>query len=205
MPATYRFQVSLPVTSALPRDRMTNVLHFEHVIGGQNDAALSGMCSDIAAMYQKRYHNTTKEVNVKAYDTDAAPNLPRANVTVNAGQIWLPDRPREVALCLSFAGTNRGDRRGRGRIYLCPQLDSTTVGAATVRPSNALMQWALDFFGVSNESLPDIGGVDWKFGVYSRVGTHFTQAQQAWVDDEWDVQRRRGLRETTRLTSVREG
>jgi len=63
----------------------------------------------------------------------------------------------------------------------------------------------LSWYTLPNESFPDIGGVDWKFGVWSKTYKHFTQTTQAWVNDEWDIQRRRGLRETTRVQAIREG
>jgi hypothetical protein len=201
----YKFTVSMPWNSALPRDRITNTFVMQHVTGGIDNSALKSMTDDIAAMYQKRYHDATKEIVVKAYDNDAKPNLPRATTSVNSGVLWTRDMPHEVALCLSFAGSYRGDRRGRGRLYLAPQLDTAVGSTLPQRPTTGVMDWALDFYRVPNESFPDLGGIDWKFGIWSRVGQHFTQAQQAWVDDEWDTQRSRGLRETTRVSATREG
>lgn len=204
MPQTYGFQVSWPVTDLAPRNRFVNHFHMEHVAGSLLNTDLESMCADIVALWQARYGNASHEVTAKAYDTDAVPNYPRAEVTVNAGSAWGCTHPREIALCCSFAGTNRGNKNERGRMYTAPIL-LTGVATDLSRPSLAVMTWALEWFSKSNESLPDLGGVDWKFGIWSRNLKHFTQAQQAWVDDEWDTQRSRGLRETTRLTSTREG
>lgn len=204
MAQTYAFQVSMPVTDTMPRNRITNTLHFEHVIGGVVDDALNTMCQDIAAMWQTRYGIANKEVMVKAYDTDAVPNYPRATVVVNPGQFWTCVHPHEVALCLSYAGANKGIRNERGRIYLMPSIAAGGMAVAE-RPDNAVMAWALAFYSTANSSLPDLGGIDWKFGVWSKTYKKFTQAQQAWCDDEWDTQRKRGLRPTTRVTSTREG
>jgi hypothetical protein len=204
MPTTYAFQVSLPVTDTLPRNRCINRFHMEHVAGGVVDTDLENMCSDIIAMYQARYHNTSYEIECKAYDVGPVPNYPRAVVSVNVGTAWGISTPREVALCLSYAAANRGNKSERGRAYLMPQLDAL-AGSLGVRPSNTNLNWALDFYDVPNESFPDLGGVDWKFGVYSRKNTDFTQSTQAWVNDDWDVQRRRGLREATRVSAQREG
>jgi hypothetical protein len=205
MAAEYKFTVAMPWGSAAPRDRVTNTFVMQHVTGGINDSALQSMTDDIAEMYQKRYHDATKEIVVKAYDNDAKPNLPRASTTVNSGALWTADRPHEIALVLSFSGAYRGDPRGRGRIFLVPQLDTSAGNQPGARPTSGAMTWALDFFTVPNESFPDLGGIDWKFGIWSRVGQHFTQAQQAWVDDEWDTMRSRGMRETTRQSATREG
>lgn len=204
MAQTYKFTVSMPVSTALARDRVTNTFHMEHITGGLFDTDLEAICQDIAAMYQARYGHADKEIQVKAYDTDAVPNYPRADVVVNPGAIWTNNHPREVALCLSFAGSHRGRARERGRLYLCPFLQ-TTITIDFERPNDPLLDWALAFYTTANQSFPDLGGVDWKFGIYSRVEKKFTQAQQAWVNDEWDTQRRRGLRESKRVTATREG
>src|SRR4051794_20384927 len=109
MAQPYRFQVSMPVGSILPRDRIVNVIHLEHTTGGVLSTDLDGMCQDIAEMYQARYHRADAEVNVKCYDLSAPPNLPLGEAIVNAGIPWVTSHPREVALCMSFAGPNRGD------------------------------------------------------------------------------------------------
>jgi hypothetical protein len=204
MAQTYKFLVSMPVSTGLARDRICNTLHLEHVTGGVVNTDLEGMCQDICELWQTRYGNMTHEVQCKAYDVDAVPNYPRADVIVNTGSIWPNNHPREVALCLSYHGGQPGNRRERGRIYLMPGLQ-TTITVDFERPNDPLLQWALDWYAVSNASLPDLGGVDWKFGVWSVANQSFKQSQVAWVDDEWDTQRRRGLRATKRVTSTREG
>jgi hypothetical protein len=204
MATTYKFQVSMPVSDTLTRNRITNTFHLQHVIGALLDTDLESMCQDIVALYQTRYGSTVKEVQCKAYDVDAVPNFPRADVVVNPGAFWACTFPREIALVLSFAGEHKGNRRQRGRLYLMPQIRTGAV-ASGLRPSAAELAWALEWYGKSNESFPDLGGVDWQFGVWSSTAGQFTKSEQAWVNDDWDVQRRRGLRETTRVQSVREG
>jgi hypothetical protein len=204
MPQTYAFQVSLPVSSLLARDRIVNRFHMQHVAGGLLGPELEAMCGSIAALWQTRYNHADKEVDVRCYDTDAVPNYPRAHVILDAGAIWAIDRPREVALVLSYSGENRGNRNERGRMYLCPALNSA-MNNYVERPTPGQLQWVLDWYTKANESLPDLGGVDWKFGVYSKTRDSFKQTTQCWVNDDWDVQRRRGLRESTRLTAQREG
>ena len=206
MPQTYKFVVSMPVTDTLPRNRISNTVHLEHSIGALLDTDLSTMCSDIVSMYQKRYGNTTGEIQCKAYDVDAKPNYPRAVATVHAGTPWLNTHPREVAMCLSYAGANRGNKSERGRIYLMPGISGTSASATDrERPSQTVMDWTINFYTFANESFPDLGGVDWKFGIWSPTYQKFTQAKQAWCNDEWDTQRRRGLRETTRNSITRDG
>lgn len=204
MATTYAFQVSIPVTDLLPRNRVVNKLHFQHVAGGLTSTDLEDFAEGLLALYQARYENSTREINVKCYDTDNPPNYPRAEVVVNAGQAWQINSPREIALCLSYAGDHRGNKNERGRCYLMPGL-STNHNQMGLRPIPSQLDWALEWYGKSNESFPDLGGVDWKFGVWSPTLQQFTQTTQAWVNDDWDIQRKRGLRESTRVTVEREG
>lgn len=204
MPSVYAFQISMPVNSTAPRDRMTNVIHLQHVIGSLADTDLQTMTADIVGVWQKRYGTTTREIMCKAYDTDAVPNYPRATTVVNPGAIWTNSAPSEIALCLSFAGANRGNKSERGRIYLNPQLFTANT-VCGLRPTPTQLDMALQWYSHANESLPDLGGVDWQFGVWSKTYKKFTVSQQAWVNDEWDTQRRRGLRETTRVSISRQG
>jgi hypothetical protein len=204
MAQTYAFQISLPVSTTLPRDRYTNVVHLEHVSGGVVDTDLQGMCEDILEMYQVRYQHADHEIVVKAYDVDAVPNYPRATASVNIGSVWQHSYPHEIALCLSWHGGYAGNKNERGRIYLMPGL-AGTPGLNFERPSDTTLQWALDFYMAPNASFPDLGGIDWKFGTWSKTRQSFKQAQVAWVDDEWDTMRSRGMRATKRVTSTREG
>lgn len=204
MATTYAFQTSMPVTDTLPRNRVANTIHLQHTIGALVDADLESMCQDIVGLYQAKYGNTASEIHCKAYDTDAKPNYPRADVIVNVGQPWNCQQPREIALCLSYAAAHRGNKSERGRMYLMPSIKTGAAGAG-LRPSPTDLTWALGWYETANESLPDLGGVDWQFGVYSPTYKKFTPSQQAWVNDDWDTQRRRGLRESSRVTSTRQG
>lgn len=205
--AVYKFQVSMPVESTLPRDYFVNTFHMEWVGAPLLQLDLDTMANDVIDLWNKRYHSTTREVRCNIYDAGGPlPNPPLASKVKAAGSVWTVNQPHEIALCLSFAA-NRSNPHERGRMYLCPQLDKNTTALplAQSRPDNAHQQWALDFYRVSNESLPDLGGVDWKFGIWSKTQQQFHQAQTAWVDDEWDVVRSRGLKPTSRITATREG
>jgi len=173
-------------------------------VGSVLDTDLQTMCEDIIELYQHHLGYSDKEVMVKAYDTDAKPNYPRATAVVNAGVVWSCTQPREICLVLSYSAANRGNKSERGRIYLQPSI-SLTAASVALRPTTAQMNWALGWYTEANQSFPDLGGVDWKFGVWSPTYKKFTQTTQAWVNDDWDVQRRRGLRESTRVNALREG
>lgn len=206
MPETYKFQVSMSADTSLPRDAVTNTLHFQHVAGGILPTDAEAMCQAILTLWYSKYAagGTTRVAKVTAYKLGAPPQFPIAEKS--GGSIpWVTGSNREQAICLSFA-RNKKLPRERGRIFLCPGLRVPQLSdIAQPRPTSTSMLWALSFYSTSNDSLPDVGGPDWKFGVYSPTNNSFVQASEAWVDDEWDVVRSRGLQPTTRQTSVREG
>lgn len=204
MPQTYAFQVSMPVTDTLPRNRISNTIHLQHTIGALADTDLKSMCDSIVALWQTKYGVANREIQCKAYDVDAKPNYPRATSIVNVGAFWDTVIPREVCLVLSFAGHNRGNKAERGRLYLQHSIAKPDQSTG-LRPTSVSMNWALGWYTTANASLPDLGGVDWQFGVWSRTYQKFTKSEQAWCNDEWDIQRSRGLRETTRVSATREG
>jgi hypothetical protein len=201
MATTYKMTLAMPIGDTLPRNEIVNTVAMQHSgVGGAlsvGDAEV--MLNDAAAMYQTHYGVTSK-VTAKLYAIGPPPKYPFATV-VKGTNPWTNNGPREVALCLSFA-RNKTRPRERGRIYLIPSVKYSSLEE---RPSAAHMTWALNFFKLSNLSFPDLGGVDWKFGIWSPTNESFVQASEAWVDDEWDTVRSRGLKPTTRQTSVREG
>lgn len=208
--AVYRFQTAYPVHSVLPRDYFANTFHMNHLAGGITATDLNSICDSINDMFATRLGAATgREVRTKCYEVPhAKPNPPVADRVKSLGTPWTPTTNCEVAICLSFAG-NPSLPRERGRMYFSPGMcrQTTPAGLTTIgiRPTSAQMQWALDFYSVANASFPDLGGVDWEFGVWSPTNNAFVKATKAWVDDEWDTVRSRGLRESTRISSVREG
>jgi len=48
------------------------------------------------------------------------------------------------------------------------------------------------------QGIADIGGIDVSWQVWSPTDNQGRDVTNAWVDDAWDVQRRRGLRASTR-------
>lgn len=201
--ATYKFAISMQVLDMLPRNRFVNVVHFDHVAGIALDTDLEAICDDLCDLYISRLGAANEMVTATAYDVGAVPNPPKASVT-KGDNPFLIQGPGELAICLSFAG-DRYQRRQRGRIYLPFMLANPVPSYNQPNVPAASRQWALDWYTVSNASFPDIGGIDWKFGVYSKTNAAFYQATYAWVDDDWDVQRRRGFKATARTEATREG
>lgn len=199
---TYRYASSWPVDTMNPKDRFECSIYLDQVGGPAVQTDLEGVASDLIDIWKGPMGTFPGEMRVDVYQLPEPTGKPKASVVVGNGP-WTLQAPGEIALCLSFA-KDRHNKHQRGRIYT-PVSIWPSVGFASGRPSQVLMQRVLDLYAKSNDSFPDLGGIDWKFGIWSHQLQTFYQAEYAWVDDEWDTQRRRGRKPLTRLESVREG
>lgn len=183
-------QTSWAYDSALPRDRIVNTPCFRWDNLTIQDA--ESLAINVLDAYEARFATLVgKDAQCKIYDLEGTPPvLPMATVTRNAGILHTSTYPREIALCLSFNGGQRQPRQ-RGRLYIPPQFIGASLALRpTVAQTDAIVQFANNLHGVGGAN------VDWI--VWSRVNRSATGVNEAWVDDEWDIQRRRGLRGTTR-------
>ncbi len=188
--AVYRMQCAWQVGSAFPRDRMIiNPVFEDHGLGSDPD----GLTADLAN-FLAGWAAWTNELTVTCYRTEGdGPHYPEAQRTENVGNIPESLQPRELALCLSYySEVNRP--RFRGRIYL-PLGALFTGSALGARPDNSLQT---KLAGLAS-AFGGLGGVDVDWSVWSDRDQEARPVSHWWVDDEWDVQRRRGLRATGRL------
>jgi hypothetical protein len=202
--AVYRAQISVPQDSALPRDRIVITPHFRRQLGaltGGDDQDLTNDLADAIGTWFGQVGVPSREVDVRLYDaehvaTADSPGLPVARTTRNAGTFVQSAVPREVAVCLSFyAGLNI--QRRRGRIYVpAPFLYGSGISGS--RPAADKR----DAVGLLAGIFANLGGPDIDWVVWSRRDREARPVTNWWVDDEFDVQRRRGLRSTTRLTGT---
>lgn len=181
--------------TALVRDRVVMTPHFNDVgIGTDPDT----LCEDLATALQTYFLPANgREISVTAYDAQGTPPvLPQGNAIRNVGLAPVSSSPREVALCLSFyAGTNTPRRRGR--LYI-PYFAISTSSAGGPRPGSVDRTKV----GALVPILTGLGGTDVDWCVYSRVDDTPHAVTNWWVDDEWDTQRTRGLRSTTRTVGT---
>jgi hypothetical protein len=180
----FKAAISFPVDSTLPRDRETITPHFF----GDNAAGLADALKQNLVAYVPV---GAKPFIIKVYDaTKAPPSYPLA-VAEQTGTAPASGAPREVCLCLSYYSSfNRPSYRGR--LYLPSLLFG---GAQGTRPTTAQQQAVVDFKDVLTQGLP--GGTSWV--VYSKKMNQSNQVTHVWCDDEWDIQRSRGLRGTSRI------
>jgi hypothetical protein len=179
----FRASIGFAMDSTLPRDTVTINPHYS----GDNAQALADALK--AALLANAQVGATSPFRVKIYDAEKAPpSFPLAEAVAGTGS-KVTSVPRELALCLSYYATwNRPTFRGR--LYIPIVFVGGTPG---VRPSATQMTNALSFYDTLKLPI-----ANHYMGVWSRKMRTFAQSSNAWVDDEWDVVRSRGLRGTTR-------
>jgi hypothetical protein len=191
----YRAQVSFGADTALPRDRFVITPHFRTAI---LPTEVDQLAEDLAtALNGWLAPFASREISVRFYDAQSpAPNAPLASAVRNANAAPASAVPRELACCLSFYSEfNRG--RTRGRLYI-PATMCAGQGDMEPRPGVSVRTKV----GALVPILTGLGGVDVDWAVYSRADDQARPVTHWFVDDEWDVQRRRGLRSSVRLTGT---
>ena len=184
------------VTSALPRDYICINPCFRH--NGALPADWDDFASDLADALLT-WTGTSHRLRVSIHDLEGSPPVyPVGESIKNPGVGPTPSgQPREIALCLSYYGEHNIPKQ-RGRLYIPMTYLGGSVGE---RPSGPQMTKAMAVGPI----LAGAGGADMDWIVWSRVNQAATQVKNYWVDDEWDVQRSRGLKSTTRNVATTSG
>jgi hypothetical protein len=192
----YDFQVVLKGSTGLPRDVFVNTLHYSTGGFASLDDAASVM-DGINGCYTLIREYLSSEITgmaIKVYEPGPNPGGPAYSKDYAFTGAGGPS-PAELALCLSYASVDDPEGstpRRRGRIYVGP-LGTQYVGAS--RPGNGTRAAVLDF----GAALAQVGtGADTTWMLYSRRDDTYAKIESIWVDDAWDVQRRRGLSPTFR-------
>jgi len=183
----WRLQTAWQLDTTAPRDRMVITPHFNDV-GATTDP--QNLCDDWLAALQV-IAPTTGQLSVTAYDAQGTvPVYPEAQSIINVGATKATGVPRELALCLSFYG-ERNVPRQRGRLYL--PLWFLNIAVPSLRPTLPITAMT-----ALVQQLQDLGGVDVDWCVYSRTLDNAFTVTNWWYDNEWDVQRSRGMVGTSR-------
>jgi hypothetical protein len=182
-----RVSISFQMDSAFPRDAVTINPHYTT----SDPAAL--VTSLMANLKGSTAVGATFPMTIKAYDAKKAPpSYPIASASNGTGFL-ASIAPREVALCLSYYSVHNRPTE-RGRLYIPFHFIGGSLG---VRPTptqqNACLAWA----NILNTALA--GGSN--LCIWSRKLQQDFAAYKVWCDDEWDIQRSRGLRGQTRVTA----
>lgn len=199
-----RVQVRIPHSNGVPADTVVNTWHFfadaadEGTLGSIKTAlntfyeALDTYKGDAMSWGSSRY---------RIYDlSESEPRQPIEDVAAGITSAPSGDNlPHELAICLSFRGelvSGTPAARRRGRIYFGPLSSGTMTVTGTV---NATFRAALATAG-GQLLLTSTLASDWSWGVYSPTAGALYEVEAGWVDDAWDIQRRRGVVATTRST-----
>lgn len=207
-------QITLPYTTGLPEDVVSNNLYFATVAAPtpeQIQAIYDGIVAfyndvlgtrTLASFLSPTISRTADACTIKLYDiAETPPRQPISEETFTLGTVpGSTAMPQEVALCASFRAayvSGQPPARRRGRIYVGP----FAPGAATTtgdRPHANLMDRCM--LGMQElYALTDAEAVDWC--VYSTVDNIARVVTTVWVDNAFDTQRRRGLNATSRITA----
>jgi len=201
---TVRAQVILHTVDATPANYVTNSWALE--TGDSNDpgadftpafdtfyTSMQGFLSPVVA---------TSGHQIKWYDLPGPgqPNYPFDETTFALGAApsgtALPD---ELALCISFQGVRvagQPQARRRGRIYFGP-LDQT--GITGNRPNSTIMTAAATaMIALMSDIAAAATGSE--LVVWSVANQSAVAVTDGWIDNAWDIQRRRGVEATSRTT-----
>lgn len=211
-------QVVMPTSSGQPADNIVNTFHI------RTDSAVfnwstghAGITSRFSTFYLALADSLAQSLGgsqmayIKYYrTTDPSPRVPIYTDSMTFLNTTSDDGPHEVSLCLSWksdpiSGTN--PQRLRGRTYIGPFRGLET---GYVRPQTSLVT------KIKNAAKALVDGIYTEISagtfleglsVRSRapgMGSYgFSPITAGWVDNEWDTQRRRGQKATTRQTFVR--
>jgi len=201
-----RTQVSFPAASADSEDLVMNTWHFDIT-----DAHTEGNCTPVANALDTFYTSLITLLNtsitwtngrIKMYDlSESTPRAPIYDqpfvISGTPSASWLP---AELAVCLTYQAVPlsgvRQSRR-RGRIYLGPwssAANSTTSGTISSSTYTPVATAATALLVASDSA------AGWAWIVHSETASGNSVVDNGWVDNAWDVQRRRGTDATVRVT-----
>lgn len=194
---TLRAQVTLNPAAAA-EDRYINTWHFDVSPGSTSGVAAPLVNTALNTFYQAidvwfSVLLSGAVPNVKYYDlADPMPRQPILETTLTALSTAGTTLPPELAICLSYKAdyvSGSPSARRRGRIYLGP-WEATANTSSTGRPSTTVI--GVITTAATNLLTASDSAAEWTWAVYSRVDADIRLVSSGWVDNEWDIQRRRG-------------
>lgn len=219
-----RAQVTIPRSTNVPADAVVNTWHFD------TDADVVALDPDFDTIRDRlrtfygvidQYFSdlVASPATLKIYDLgDPEPRAPLYQDTIPLAGMQTADFPAEVAVVASFAAapaSGQSMRRRRGRFYFGP-TNSTTRGPI-VGGDVTVLNTTRTTINTALKAVADAPDPKWcvwsptEAGVPLGPGNSYTDEQMAagandvksgWVDDRYDIQRRRGAGATTRSTWV---
>lgn len=205
-----RSQVRLHHDSGVAELDVTNTFHWQTSI--TEAASITAIRANL-----ENFYSTTNEgflgplseyfsselsgvVGVTMYDlADPTPRVPIDEYEFTTAVPSGEPLPSQVALCLSFQGariSGTPQARRRGRVYLGPlDITATEVSGGEARPVSGLIDVAL---AAAERMLADSTTNNSHWAVYSPTNNDLVPVVGGWLDNRFDIQRRRAALVTQR-------
>lgn len=205
--AIFLFTANFPGLSGLPEDVIVNTFHFEG--GGADPGNVVDMIDDFyitvptaggtstIASYMSN-DSVDDTYTIRGYDlSDPIPRIPVIEESRSlVGLGTTEGLPRELAICASYQATRLSgvnQARRRGRLYIGGLGDAANIdGMVQTAYTTTISRKMSDLRDAA------IASVSWSWVVYSPTSSSAAVVDNGWVDNAWDVQRRRGVRPTVR-------
>jgi len=186
MKCQWQFEDLAPTNVAVINPCFRHQFNWTTLEGGTDGQQL---VDDLAAALSPFTVPATKKITVTAYDLEGPkPHPPKWTKTVGTAPTPLQGLPQQALALSYYTGTNVP--RKRGRLYI-PAWVTTTSSAelAAARASSTIRTKV----GALVPVFANLGGsnVDWI--VWSRVANAAGRIDNWWVDESWDIIRRRKL------------
>lgn len=183
-------------------DSSVNTFHFDDS-GGTGDPA--DIAANLATFYNQIRGLYSSDVAqndhvLKVYDLDdPQPRVPVVEDTFDFSTAPTGSPlPHQVSICASFQGTRISgvaQASRRGRVYIGPLSTSmVTTGGRVLTGAITDLNTAME--NLQSDSIAD--NLPW--GVWSRVLGELATVNNGWVDNSFDIQRRRQRQPVTRTT-----
>lgn len=202
---TIRVMHILNIDSAIPEDRPVNVWHFQTAV---DEEPYADLANTLQAFYNTLAggmpgYVATNGHMIKMYDlADTKPRAPVYETTYNftGSPPTGEGMASEICICVSFQGvrvSGQDQKRRRGRVYIGPFNESQNDDG---RPASGFVTGVRD----AAEDILEASNLatDWKWVVHSIVNNNNVVVDNGWVDNAWDIQRRRGVEATSRSVFV---
>lgn len=201
--ALYKIQSTLFMASGIPEDSCVNTLWCESTDGAEVVSEFVAALVVGLDTFRGHFPSTVRQTNHSVKTYLMSEPEPRAPINET---IWSFSNapagnpaPPEIALCLSFQGdrvSGQSQARRRGRIYFGP-LDLADVHTDG-RPTSGLVTDLLSLGDTLINASEGMEGGKWV--VWSPTEAASTVVTNGWVDNAFDIQRRRGVAATVRST-----
>jgi hypothetical protein len=206
---THTALVTIGMIDQNPKNTVVNTWHIHAPSATTTD--FDSFRAAITAFYDSWSGSMSAGVDKAAFRmriykmTDPKPRIPVYDVILNVLTLKGSNfAPSELALVMSFQGiraSGASQARRRNRVYLGP-LAVSAIDSSTGRPLTGFLTNVRS--GGAGLLAASTAASGWKWSINSSFlpldGSQFVNVANGWVDNAFDIQRRRGIDATSRST-----